>query len=197
MRPHGLTEQDFHRDAYECRREAEMLPPMPRPAALLPTYTGYVGQGYSTATPHPDPSQGLHELSATLADQARRESMTDHCLEAKGYRRATAADREKIAEHQARAEGIRYTGRPGLRVEPRDGSLVVVNLAPGGPADRAGLLIGDRLVKVGGISVGSDISPDELTGMLGGTPGSKVMVTVARGAEEKDVVLVREVLPQW
>ena len=190
MRPRGLTVQDFQRDAYGCRRDAEMLPSTPVPAAPPPTYTGYVGQGYYTATPQPDPGQGFRELGAVLGDQARRQSLFDHCLEARGYWKATAADREKIAQRQA-------AGRTGLRAEPRDGGLLVVNLAPGGPAERAGLLVGDRLVRVDGIPVGLNTSPDELTGMLLGTPGSKVMVTVARGTEEKDVVLIREALPQW
>jgi len=49
-------------------------------------------------------------------------------------------------------------------------------------------------MKVAGIAVGPATPPDELTGLVTGTPGSKVSRTVIRGSEEHDVVIVREIL---
>jgi carboxyl-terminal processing protease len=89
---------------------------------------------------------------------------------------------------------LRYTGRVGVRFEARDGALVVVAIRPGGPAERAGLRPGDQLVKVGGIPVGPATPRDELTGLVTGTAGSKVLIAVVRGSEQKDIVIVREVL---
>ena len=158
IRPPQMSQQDFQRHAYECERDAEMLPAMPRPAAPPPTYSGYVSPGgYYTATPRPDPGQGLQDLAAVLGDRARRDSMFERCLEAKGYRKATPEEQERIKR-------LRHTGRVGLRFEPRDGALIVVAVLPGGPAERAGLRPGDQIVKVGGIPIGPATSRGEITG---------------------------------
>ena len=184
--PPGGTDQQFRRDSYECERDAAMLPASPRSAPLPPSYTGqvYPGGAY-TVTPQPNPGQGFQDLSAALGDRAQREGLLARCLESKGYRKATADER--------RAEERRAPGRVGIRFEPRDAALIVTGVTPGGPADRAGIAVGDRLVKVGGIPVDGTTKPEELSGMVTGAPGSKVLLTILRDNQEKEIVLTREV----
>jgi C-terminal processing protease CtpA/Prc len=109
-------------------------------------------------------------------------------MESKGYRKATADER--------RAEERRAPGRVGMRLEHREMALIVVGVAPGGPADRGGITVGDRLVKIGGIPVDGQTKPEELAGMITGAPGSKVMLTIQHDNQEKDVIVTREVPAQ-
>jgi len=109
-------------------------------------------------------------------------------MQSKGYRKATAEER--------RADERRARGRVGMRLEHRDGALIIVSVAPGSPAGRAGIVVGDRLVKVGGISVDGQTKPEDLSGMITGNPGSKVLVTILRDDQEKDIILIREALSQ-
>ncbi len=183
--PPGGTQQQFRRDSYECERDAAMLPASPRPAPLAPSYTGQVYPGGYTVTPQPNPGQGFMDLSATLGDRAQREGLLARCMESKGYRKATADER--------RAEERRAPGRVGFRLEHRDTALIIASLTPGGPAERAGIVVGDRLVKVGGIPVDGTTKPEELSGMVTGAPGSKVLLTILRDNQEKDIVVIREV----
>lgn len=64
---------------------------------------------------------------------------------------------------------------------PED-TAVVISVVAGGPSERAGLLSGDRIIKVDKKSVaGVDIPQDSLVGMMRGPSGSKVHLTVKRG----------------
>jgi S1-C subfamily serine protease len=63
--------------------------------------------------------------------------------------------------------------------------LMVVRVEPGGPAEGAGLMLGDVLVALGGQPVRD---PDELQGMLGSDRvGAAVQARVIRGGELKDI----------
>jgi C-terminal processing protease CtpA/Prc len=114
-------------------------------------------------------------------------------MESKSYRKASADEKREIEKRQAFVEEMRYRGASWAEALGDD--LVVTKIHPGGPAERAGLSLGDQLTKIGGIPVGGQTSPEELTGMLTGVPGSKVLVTLRRNNEEKQIVITREVIP--
>jgi len=65
----------------------------------------------------------------------------------------------------------------GLQVDMRDGMLVVVNPLSGGPGERAGILTGDRIIEIDGITV-HGLTPEEVQRLLRGAPGSSVKLTV-------------------
>jgi C-terminal processing protease CtpA/Prc len=148
-------------------------------------------------TSQPNPGQGFQDLATALGDRGQRQGLFDRCMTSKGYRKATADEKQEIDKRQAKTEELRYRGRVGFRVAPQVGALTVTKIAPGGPAERAGVLPGDVLTKVGGIAVNMRTDPQDLADMLTGVPGSKVMVTLLRNGEEKEIVLIREVLSEW
>jgi S1-C subfamily serine protease len=70
---------------------------------------------------------------------------------------------------------------------PNDVGLMVVSAEPGGPGDRAGVMIGDVLVAVGGKPV---VDPGELLGLLGGERiGTSLAVRLVRAGEPTDVTI--------
>lgn len=72
----------------------------------------------------------------------------------------------------------RYAG-VGIQMDVRDGWITVVAPLPGTPAQRAGILTGDRVVDIDGRSTHAWTS-DEAIKALRGAPGSTVHLTVER-----------------
>lgn len=93
---------------------------------------------------------------------------------------------------QARERRVGQSGL-GLRIGVRRDTLSVVAVTPGGPADEAGIRIGDRLVAVDGRRLGPR-DPGLAAALLEGPEGSEVTLRLARGRRERDVTLVREVV---
>jgi carboxyl-terminal processing protease len=82
-------------------------------------------------------------------------------------------------------------GGVGLQVDALPGGIVVVELVEGGPAARAGVLVGDRLADVDGVPV-ADRSPDAVIDMLGGRVGSTVTLALIQSGQTVRVTLTRE-----
>ncbi|HEY2374386.1 MAG TPA: S41 family peptidase [Gemmatimonadaceae bacterium] len=72
----------------------------------------------------------------------------------------------------------RYAG-VGIQMDVRDGWITVVAPLPGTPAQRAGILTGDRVVDIDGRSTHA-WSSDEAIKALRGSPGSSVDLTIER-----------------
>ena len=83
-----------------------------------------------------------------------------------------------------------YTG-VGMRFDTRDGVATVLAPIRGGPADRAGLLPGDRLVEIGGRST-RGWTDDELRNALRGPVGTKVQLKVERPGQGTPLVITLE-----
>lgn len=67
----------------------------------------------------------------------------------------------------------------------QEGGVIVLSVEPGGPAESAGVLIGDVLLKLNGQSLADT---DEVQTALGAEPvGSKVQLELVRGGEVKSV----------
>jgi carboxyl-terminal processing protease len=84
-------------------------------------------------------------------------------------------------------------GGVGVEIELRESALVVVAPMDGTPAARAGILAGDRIVKIDGVEV-KQIDVIEATRRIKGVPGTKVVLTVDRYGFEapKDFILIRQ-----
>lgn len=66
----------------------------------------------------------------------------------------------------------------GVQVGVMEGGVVIVTAFDKSPADRAGILSGDVIVKVNGEEIGSDI--DKAVGMMKGTKGKEIKLTIDR-----------------
>lgn len=83
-----------------------------------------------------------------------------------------------------------YTG-VGLQMDVRDGWPTVIEPVTGGPSWRAGIIAGDRLVKVGG-EVTKGWTRDEASKALRGPPGSTVAFDIERGDQRLTVTVQRD-----
>lgn len=87
----------------------------------------------------------------------------------------------------------KFTGI-GIHITMRDGFVTVISPIEDTPADKAGIIAQDRIVKVDGKQV-KDLR--EAVNMMRGPKGSKVLVTIVRQGEKEplDFELVRDVIP--
>ncbi|RPD51446.1 S41 family peptidase [Paracnuella aquatica] len=72
----------------------------------------------------------------------------------------------------------------------------ILYVIPEGPGDKAGLQVGDRIIAVDDSSVVSKTMPSEdIRRMIRGKAGTKVDLTIKRGAEIKHIVPTRGIIP--
>jgi carboxyl-terminal processing protease len=86
-------------------------------------------------------------------------------------------------------------GGVGIEVDVNDGWLTVLRVMPNGPAARAGVQPGDRLLSIEG-SPARDLSIEEALSRMRGEPGTQVRVQLRRRGVEAavSVALVREII---
>ena len=84
-------------------------------------------------------------------------------------------------------------GGIGVTIGARDGALKVISVMDGYSAQRAGIIPGDKLIEVGGVTVGAK-KPDEVRSLTRGEPGTEVKVVIERDGVKKpmEFVLIRE-----
>jgi carboxyl-terminal processing protease len=78
----------------------------------------------------------------------------------------------------------------GVEVKEEDGRLIIVTVFEGGPAEKAGLQVGDQLVKADGVDV-EKAGLNETIKHLRGASGTPVEVTVRRSGELKTFTVKR------
>jgi carboxyl-terminal processing protease len=100
-------------------------------------------------------------------------------------------DPEMYREMQVETSGS--FGGLGIEITLKDDVLTVVAPIEGTPAYRAGILSGDRIVKIEGLST-KDMQLADAVKRMRGKPGSKVTISVVREGwtEPKDFPIVRE-----
>src|SRR5882762_5266569 len=86
-------------------------------------------------------------------------------------------------------------GGLGIEITLRDDILTVVTPIEGTPAYRAGILPGDRIVKIEGIST-KDMQLADAVKKMRGKPGSKIVISIIREGltEPKDYSITRELI---
>ena len=85
----------------------------------------------------------------------------------------------------------------GVEFQLINDTVHVMHVMKGGPSEKAGILVGDRLIKANdSIQIaGRKIKPDEIRAILRGPADSKVQVTLLRGDTEKKVTIQRGTIP--
>jgi len=79
--------------------------------------------------------------------------------------------------------GVRR-GYLGIGVYPAQGGALVANVEDGSPAATAGVIVGDILVELDGVSI---TGPDSLRTAIGDRPGQTVKLVLLRGGAKLDV----------
>ena len=93
-------------------------------------------------------------------------------------------DRETWDGFRFRSGADADYGGVGLEILNRDGWVTVITPIPGGPAVRAGIRAGDRVVEVEGVSA-ADWETDHAASLLRGAPGTDVHLLIDRpGVDE-------------
>lgn len=102
----------------------------------------------------------------------------------------TSEQIKKVNENmQGDFEGI------GIEFSMLDGYITVIAPIPGTPSDRAGLVSGDKIVKINGESA-YKITTDEIVKKLRGPKGTAVNVTIQRvGIDNFEITLIRDKIP--
>ena len=122
----------------------------------------------------------------TLTDAAAREMV--NALDDRWSHYMTAEEYEIYQDTMSNS----YVG-VGITIEQReDGQgLNITEVTGGGPAQTAGVLAGDRLVKVEGQSI-FDMTINDVAAMVRGQEGTSVKLTVLRGTEELTLTVQRK-----
>lgn len=86
----------------------------------------------------------------------------------------------------------------GIEFNIINDTVNVVNILPKGPSEKAGLLIGDQLIKVDdSVVAGKNITSQRLRKLIEGEAGQPVTITVFRNGIEKPVTIVRGPVPLY
>ena len=101
---------------------------------------------------------------------------------------------QKLVEHEEDLAG-NFSGI-GIQFNVPNDTAVVIEVIPGGPAEKIGMMPGDRLLKVDTLSIaGVSFPQDSMVRHIKGPSGSKVMVTVKRNEEEIPFEITRGKIP--
>ena len=94
-------------------------------------------------------------------------------------------DRERFTELQSETQ--QQYGGVGIQIEARDGRIMVIAPIHGTPAEEAGVLSGDQIIKVDDQSTERS-TIEEIVSLLRGKPGSEVEMTVRRRDTREEIL---------
>ncbi len=100
---------------------------------------------------------------------------------------------EEYQSFKEKASGV-YAGiGVQMTIDTADNTIVITEVFPGSPAEKAGILPKDKIIKAGGKSVSGD-DFELIPKIVKGAPNTKVSVTIYRPSEEKayDFELTRQ-----
>ncbi|WP_133999339.1 S41 family peptidase [Dinghuibacter silviterrae] len=84
----------------------------------------------------------------------------------------------------------------GIEFNLLNDTLNVVSVVPGGPSEKAGLMVGDQILKVNdSLLNGRKLTNDLVRKMLKGPEASQVKISVLRQGQPKDFVITRSLVP--
>ncbi|MEM7561050.1 MAG: S41 family peptidase, partial [Planctomycetota bacterium] len=95
----------------------------------------------------------------------------------------------ELEEVESQIEG-NFVGL-GIALQPHSVPLKILNVIPGGPAEQAGMLAGDEIAEIGQVRC-ADVGAERAADMLRGPENSHVRLLLHRGAEKKDLIIVRQ-----
>jgi C-terminal peptidase prc len=105
---------------------------------------------------------------------------------------------QEVLEERSRAGGTLRYGGIGVTIRGDQGGALIIRLAPGSPADQAGLHERDLITAIGGTPYTDTqaFGPDGPEGAVRGEPGTPVLLTVrSPGGAPRDVTVTRQIIP--
>lgn len=100
--------------------------------------------------------------------------------------------RQANEELSGRFEGI------GVEFNVFEDTVNVIYVLPGGPSEKAGLLIGDKIIKAGDVSLaGKTLSNDKIKEYIRGPLGSVVSLQILRDGRQQTVQVTRGNIPVY
>ncbi len=86
----------------------------------------------------------------------------------------------------------------GVEFNIFEDTVHILNVLPGGPSDKAGLEVGDRIIKVEQqVVAGNHITSDKIRSLLRGAGGSKVNITINRSDAAVPFTITRGFIPLY
>lgn len=99
--------------------------------------------------------------------------------------------REEVEEFSRVTSG-KYAG-VGVEIELRNGQLIVVAPIGGSPADRAGILAGDTILRIDGTLI-NGMGLQEIITLMRGKAGTEIQITIARDDDIKEFEIKRQII---
>jgi carboxyl-terminal processing protease len=97
---------------------------------------------------------------------------------------------DDFKEFQQQEQG-NYVGiGVSVNVDPRDKLITAITVYKGSPAEKAGMLPGDKILKVDDTDV-TPLNLDETVKLVRGEPGTQVRITVLRGEDQVELTMTR------
>ncbi len=136
----------------------------------------------------------LSQVDANYVDEVDHKAVTDAALTAALQELDPHSVYMKPEPLKEAEEGL-AGGFEGIGIQfnvPND-TAVVINVIPGGPSEKAGIMSGDRLLKANDRNMaGIKMPQDTMVRLMKGPKGTKVRITVGRGDEEIPFDIVRD-----
>lgn len=139
----------------------------------------------------------LHEVEANYVDTVDTKGMTDAAIDAalakldphSVYMPPVELEEAEV-ELQGNFDGI------GIQFNVPNDTAIVIEAIPGGPSEKAGILAGDRLLKVDDkVIAGVKFPQDSMVSRMKGPSGTKVKMTVLRDGVEIAFDIIRGKIP--
>ena len=162
------------------------------------TFGGLVTSGrVRDMSPEQKIGEIMHVLDRYFVSELDREAMKEGMFTGLVYGvgdpYTTYMSRETLTAFFERSSG-EYAGiGVVVATDPEDNRIQVRSVFPGSPGERAGLLIGDKIIRVNGFNVNGRAQEDAVS-MIKGEPGTIVELTIFRelNRETFDVTVVRD-----
>lgn len=141
----------------------------------------------------------LSQIDKNYVDTLDKAAMTDAAVYA-ALQKLDPHSVYMLPEPLKEAEEELAGGFEGVGIQfnvPND-TAVVLSVIAGGPSEKAGLLSGDRILKVDERTIAGNGTPqDTMVKLMRGVKGTKVTITVGRGQETIPFRITRDKIPEY